>query len=44
MEKFDIIIALSALEMTLTQLGYKFEPGKSIAEAEKVFLGRIAEK
>ena len=31
MEKFDIIIALSALEMTLTQLGYKFEPGKSIA-------------
>ena len=44
MEKFDIIIALSALEMTLTQLGYKFEPGKSIAEAEKVFLGRIAEE
>ena len=38
MEKFDIIIALSALEMTLTQLGYKLELGKSVASAEEIFL------
>lgn len=37
MEKFDIIIALSALEMTLTQLGYKLELGKSVAAAEEIF-------
>jgi len=39
MEKFDIIIVLSALEMTLDQLGYKLELGKAVAEAEKTFLG-----
>ncbi|OIN96571.1 class V aminotransferase [Candidatus Desantisbacteria bacterium CG1_02_38_46] len=38
MEKFDIIIALSALEMTLEQSGYKLELGRAIAEAEKIFL------
>jgi len=40
MEQFDIILALSALEMALTQLGYKVELGKGIAEAEKVFLAK----
>ncbi len=38
MEKFDIIIALSALEMTLQQLGYKLELGKAVSAAEKTFL------
>ncbi|MBC7361288.1 MAG: alanine--glyoxylate aminotransferase family protein [Candidatus Aminicenantes bacterium] len=34
---FDIITALSALEMTLMDLGYdKFQPGASVAAAEKV--------
>jgi aspartate aminotransferase-like enzyme len=35
---FDIIIAISALEITLNELGYKFEIGSGIAEAEKVFI------
>ena len=33
---FDIITALTALEMTLADLGYKFEPGASIKAAEPV--------
>jgi len=36
MSRFDIIIALSALEMTLSELGYKFRPGESIKAAEKI--------
>ena len=35
---FDIIIAISAMEITLNELGYKFEIGSGIAEAEKVFI------
>lgn len=35
---FDIIIAISAMEITLNELGYKFEIGSGIAEAEKVFV------
>lgn len=33
---FDIIIALSALEMTLSELGYEFESGSSIKAAEDI--------
>jgi len=33
---FDVITALTALEMTLDELGYEFEPGKSIRAAEAV--------
>ncbi len=33
---FDIITALTALEMTLSDLGYKFEPGASAKAAEPV--------
>jgi aspartate aminotransferase-like enzyme len=34
---FDLITALSALEMTLLDLGYdKFQPGASVAAAEKI--------
>ena len=35
---FDIIIAISALEMTLKELGYKFEVGSGITEAERIFM------
>ena len=35
---FDIIIAISALEMALQELGYKFEIGSGIAEAERIFI------
>jgi len=35
---FDIIIVISALEMTLKDLGYKFEVGSGIAEAERIFM------
>lgn len=33
---FDVITALSALEMTLMDLGYSFEPGLAIKTAEKI--------
>ena len=33
---FDIITALSALEMTLLELGYKFEMGASVEAAQKI--------
>ncbi|MBC8357621.1 MAG: alanine--glyoxylate aminotransferase family protein [Candidatus Aminicenantes bacterium] len=33
---FDIIIALSALEMTLSELGYEFEGGSSLKAAEDI--------
>ena len=35
---FDIIIAISALEMALRDLGYKFETGSGITEAERIFM------
>ncbi|MDD5600318.1 MAG: alanine--glyoxylate aminotransferase family protein [Candidatus Humimicrobiaceae bacterium] len=35
---FDVIIAISALEITLKELGYEFEPGSGVAEAEKTFI------
>jgi aspartate aminotransferase-like enzyme len=35
---FDIIIAISALEITLQELGYRFEIGSGIAEAERIFI------
>ena len=38
MDRFDVIIGLSALEIALSKLGYKFEVGKGIAAAEKKFL------
>jgi aspartate aminotransferase-like enzyme len=33
---FDVITALVALEMTLTDLGYKLEPGASVKAAEPI--------
>lgn len=35
---FDTIIAISALEMALKELGFEFEVGSGVAEAEKVFI------
>ena len=40
MENFDCIVALSALEIVLTEMGYKLEPGKGVGAAEKVILGK----
>ncbi len=37
MGAFDIITAISALEMTLLDLGYKVEVGAGVSAAEKVF-------
>lgn len=36
---FDIIITLSALEMTLAELGYEFDRGAGIVAAQSVFMG-----
>jgi aspartate aminotransferase-like enzyme len=33
---FDVITALTALEMTLSDFGYKFEPGSSVRAAEPI--------
>ena len=38
MDRFDVIIGLSALEIALNKLGYKLEVGKAVAAAEKEFL------
>jgi len=35
---FDTITAISAMEMALNEVGFKFEVGSSITEAEKVFM------
>jgi aspartate aminotransferase-like enzyme len=35
---FDVITALTALEMTLTELGYKFEKGQAIKAAEEILM------
>ena len=39
---FDIITTLAALEMTLLELGYEFEPGVGVRAAEYVLMGRQA--
>jgi len=35
-ERFDMFIALSALEMVLMELGYEFEMGVGVAEAQRI--------
>ncbi len=37
-DRFDIMTTIAGLEMTLSELGYKFTPGAGITAAEKVFL------
>lgn len=39
MEKFDVITAISAIEIGLKEAGHKFELGSGIKAAEKVFIG-----
>jgi aspartate aminotransferase-like enzyme len=36
---FDIIVTISALEMTLRELGHEAEPGAGVAAAQRVFSG-----
>jgi aspartate aminotransferase-like enzyme len=38
MERFDLVIGISAIEMILTELGYKVELGKGVAIIEKNIL------
>ncbi|RKX54019.1 MAG: aminotransferase, partial [Thermotoga sp.] len=38
MGKFDMIIAISALEMSLKELGYPIELGKGVRAAEEIFM------
>ncbi|MBF0549749.1 MAG: alanine--glyoxylate aminotransferase family protein [Deltaproteobacteria bacterium] len=38
-DRFDLITAISALEMTLMELGYKFEIGAGVKAAEEVLMG-----
>jgi aspartate aminotransferase-like enzyme len=40
MENFDCVVAISALEIVLTEMGYKLEPGKGVGAAEKVIIGK----
>jgi len=37
----DVVVALSALEMTLAELGHSFDIGSGVAAAEKVYLEMI---
>jgi len=41
MDKLDIIVVISALEMSLSQLGHKVELGSGIKAAEKILMGKI---
>lgn len=40
-DKMDIMIAISALEMALTQVGYPVELGTGVKAAQEVFLGKV---
>ena len=37
MDELDIIGTISALELVLTELGWKVEPGRAVASAQQVF-------
>ena len=39
-DRFDILITLAGLEMTLVELGYDFEPGSGVRAAEETFLNK----
>lgn len=41
-DELDVISALAALEMTLSDLGFDVEPGKAVTAAQQVFLGKGA--
>ena len=39
-DTFDVIIAISAIEMALNKFGYKVEPGRGVAAAQKILIER----
>lgn len=41
-DELDVISALAALEMSLSELGLDVEPGKAVTAAQRVFLGKGA--
>ena len=40
-DKMDVIIAISALEMALAQMGYPVQLGTGVKAAQEVFLGKV---
>jgi len=40
MDRFDVIIAISAVEMMLFDMGYKLELGKGVAAAQRVLMAK----
>jgi aspartate aminotransferase-like enzyme len=40
-DQFDVLAALSALEMVLMEMGYSLEPGTSVAAAQKVLAEQV---
>ncbi len=40
-DQFDVLAALSALEMVLMEMGYSLEPGTSLAAAQKVLAQQV---
>jgi aspartate aminotransferase-like enzyme len=41
-DAFDVIGALSAIELVLLEMGHKFEPGAGVAAAQRVLAEAIA--
>jgi aspartate aminotransferase-like enzyme len=39
-DELDVISALAALEMALSELGFDVEPGKAVTAAQQIFLGK----
>jgi aspartate aminotransferase-like enzyme len=40
-DQFDVLSALSALEMVLLEMGYSLEPGSSVAAAQQVLVQQV---
>jgi aspartate aminotransferase-like enzyme len=40
-DQFDVLAALSALEMVLLEMGYSLEPGASVAAAQQVLAQQV---
>lgn len=40
-DQFDVLAALSALEMVLMEMGYSLQPGASVAAAQKVLVQQV---
>jgi aspartate aminotransferase-like enzyme len=44
MDMFDVLTAVSAIEMVLVEMGHKLEPGAGIAAAQKSLTSGIKAK